>query len=151
MRSPSRSTPELPVWPPVMSGTRTRTSCSGGLTMSEVPCATLNNGVEMPMLGFGVYQVTDLDECERAVCDAIAVGYRLLDTAASYGNEEAVGRAIKKSGGPREDVFVPTKLGIADAGDGRTKAAFDRSAQRLGLDYLDLILIHQPFGDVYGA
>jgi 2,5-diketo-D-gluconate reductase A len=88
---------------------------------------------------------------ERSVCDAISIGYRLLDTAASYGNEEAVGRAIKRSGVPRGEVFVTTKLWIADAGDERTKRAFDRSLQRLGLDYLDLYLIHQPYGDVYGA
>ncbi len=119
--------------------------------MSDVPFVVLNNGVEMPMLGFGVFQMTDLEECEKAVCDALSIGYRLLDTAASYGNEEAVGRAIKRSGVPREELFVTTKLWIADAGDERTKRAFDRSLQRLGLDYLDLFLIHQPFGDVYGA
>lgn len=119
--------------------------------MSHVPSVVLNNAVEMPLLGFGVYQVTDLDECERSVADALAVGYRLLDTAASYGNEEAVGRAIKRSGVPREEIFVTTKLWLADAGDDATKRAFDRSSQRLGLDYLDLYLIHQPYGDVYGA
>ena len=119
--------------------------------MSAVPFVTLNNGVEMPLLGFGVYQVTDLAECERSVADALAVGYRLLDTAASYGNEEAVGRAIEKSDVPREDIFVTTKLWVADAGDEATKEAFDRSLARLGLDYVDLYLIHQPFGDVYGA
>jgi 2,5-diketo-D-gluconate reductase A len=112
---------------------------------------TLNNGVEMPLLGFGVFQVQDLDECARAVRDAIGVGYRLLDTAASNGNEEAVGRAIKGSGVPREELFVTTKLWLTDAGEGPTRAAFERSLARLGLDYLDLYLIHQPFGDVYGA
>jgi 2,5-diketo-D-gluconate reductase A len=119
--------------------------------MSNVPSVALNNGVEMPLLGFGVYQMTDLEECERSVCDAISIGYRLLDTAASYANEEAVGRAIKRSGVSRGEIFVTTKLWIADAGDERTKRAFDRSLQRLGLDYLDLYLIHQPYGDVYGA
>lgn len=119
--------------------------------MSTTPAVTLNNGVEMPLLGFGVFQVPDLAECERAVRDALDVGYRLIDTAAAYGNEEAVGRAIKGSGVPREELFVTTKLWIQDAGEGRTRAAFERSLARLGLDYLDLYLIHQPFGDVYGA
>lgn len=112
---------------------------------------TLNNGVEMPQLGLGVFQVQDLAVCERSVLAAIEVGYRLVDTAASYLNEEAVGRAIKQSGIPREDLFVTTKLWIQDAGYESTKAAFHRSLQRLGLDYLDLYLIHQPFGDVYGS
>jgi 2,5-diketo-D-gluconate reductase A len=119
--------------------------------MSAVPSVTLNNGVEMPLLGFGVFQVTDAGECERSVDEAIRVGYRLIDTAASYGNEEAVGRAIKRSGVAREELFVTTKLWIADAGDERTKPAFERSLKRLQLDYLDLYLIHQPIGDVYGA
>lgn len=112
---------------------------------------TLNNGVEMPILGFGVFQVPDLKECERSVSDALQVGYRLIDTAASYGNEEAVGHAIRRSGIPREQIFVTTKLWLADAGYDRTKKAFERSRQRLQLDYLDLFLIHQPYGDVYGA
>ncbi|HEX2863726.1 MAG TPA: aldo/keto reductase [Deinococcales bacterium] len=111
----------------------------------------LNNGVEMPILGFGVFQIADLAECERAVTEALETGYRLLDTAASYGNEEAVGRAIRNSGLSRNELFVTTKLWIADAGEGRTRAAFQRSLDRLGLDYLDLYLIHQPYGDVYGA
>jgi diketogulonate reductase-like aldo/keto reductase len=111
----------------------------------------LNNGVEMPSLGFGVFQIEDLAECERSVRDAIDVGYRLIDTAASYGNEESVGNAIKLSGVPREDLFVTTKLWIADTGYEKTKAAFDRSMRRLQLDYLDLYLIHQPYGDVYGS
>ena len=119
--------------------------------MSAVPSVTLNNGVEMPLLGFGVFQVTDAEECERSVSEAIRAGYRLIDTAASYGNEEAVGRAIKRSGVAREELFVTTKLWIADAGDERTKPAFARSLERLQLDYLDLYLIHQPIGDVYGA
>ena len=111
----------------------------------------LNNGVEMPILGFGVFQVRDLDECERSVSDAIQVGYRLIDTAASYLNEEAVGKALKSSGVPREELFVTTKLWIQDAGYERTKKAFEKSLQRLQLDTLDLYLIHQPLGDVYGA
>ena len=119
--------------------------------MSATPSVTLNNGVEMPLLGFGVFQVADAEECERSVYDAIRTGYRLIDTAAAYGNEEAVGKAIKRAGVPREELFVTTKLWIADAGDDRTKQAFDRSLQRLQLEYLDLYLIHQPFGDVYGA
>jgi 2,5-diketo-D-gluconate reductase A len=112
---------------------------------------TLNNGVVMPILGFGVFQVTDLSECERAVVDAIEVGYRLIDTAASYENEEAVGKAIKRSGIPREQLFITTKLWIADTGQEKTKRAFQRSMKRLQLDYLDLYLIHQPYGDVYGS
>jgi len=119
--------------------------------MTQVPTVTLNNGVEMPLLGFGVYQIADLAECERSVSDALDVGYRLIDTAASYGNEEAVGNAIANSGVPRDEIFVTTKLWIADTGDTKTKAAFDRSMERLQLDYLDLYLIHQPYGDVYGA
>jgi diketogulonate reductase-like aldo/keto reductase len=105
----------------------------------------------MPILGFGVFQVTDLNECERSVVDAIQVGYRLIDTAASYENEEAVGKAIKRCGVPRQEIFVTTKLWLADAGYEQTKRAFDRSLRRLGLDYLDLYLIHQPYGDVYGS
>ncbi len=112
---------------------------------------TLNNGVTMPMLGFGVYQMSDAAQCEAAVGEALRVGYRLIDTAASYGNEEAVGRAIKASGIPREELFVTTKLWLADAGHEKTKGAFERSLARLQLDYLDLYLIHQPYGDVYGA
>ena len=112
---------------------------------------TLNNGVEMPQLGFGVFQVPDPAECERAVIDAAEVGYRLFDTAASYMNEEAVGRGLKASGVPRDELFVTTKLWIEDAGYEKTKAAFQRSLDKLQLDYLDLYLIHQPFGDVYGS
>lgn len=119
--------------------------------MSNVPSVSLNNGVEMPLLGFGVFQMSDLDECERSVADALAVGYRLLDTASSYGNEEAVGRAIQRSGVPRDELFVTTKLWIADASYEAAKRAYDRSLQRLQLDHVDLYLIHQPFGDVYGA
>lgn len=112
---------------------------------------TLNNGVRMPMLGFGTFQITDLDLCERSVLHAIRVGYRLIDTAASYQNEQAVGEAIRKSGVPREELFVTTKLWVEHAGYESTLAAFQRSLDRLQLDYVDLYLIHQPFGDVYGA
>ena len=105
----------------------------------------------MPILGFGVFQIEDLAECERSVRDAIDVGYRLIDTAASYGNEQSVGNALKVSGVPRNELFVTTKLWIADTGYDQTKAAFDRSMKRLQLDYLDLYLIHQPYGDVYGS
>lgn len=110
----------------------------------------LNNGVEMPILGFGVFQVTDLAECERSVVDAIETGYRLIDTAASYMNEEAVGNAIKRSGIKREELFITTKVWIQSNGYEGTKKAFENSLKRLQLDYLDLYLIHQPFGDVYG-
>src|SRR5829696_8711629 len=123
----------------------------GGSHMSAVPSVTLNNGVEMPLLGFGVYQVDDAEECERSVSEALRTGYRLVDTAAAYLNEEAVARAIRRSGVPRDEVFVTTKLWVQDAGEERAKRAFDRSLQRLGLDYLDLYLIHQPYGDVHGA
>jgi 2,5-diketo-D-gluconate reductase A len=111
----------------------------------------LNNGVKMPLVGFGVFQVTDLAECQRGVEDALRVGYRLIDTAASYQNEEAVGTAIRASGVPRDGIFVTTKLWVDDAGYEKTKKAFDRSMKRLGLDVLDLFLIHQPYGDVYGS
>ena len=111
----------------------------------------LNNGLEMPILGFGVFQMNDLKECERSVHDAIQTGYRLIDTAASYGNEEAVGIALKQSGVPRDELFITDKLWLTDAGHEKTKPAFERSLKRLGLDYLDLYLIHQPYGDVYGA
>jgi len=111
----------------------------------------LNNGVEMPILGFGVYQITDTEECERSVYEAIRAGYRLIDTAAAYQNEEAVGKAIQRSGVAREEIFVTTKLWIQDAGYESTKKAFERSLTRLQLDYLDLYLIHQPYGDVYGS
>jgi len=116
-----------------------------------VPNVTLNNGVEMPILGFGVFQVPDPAECERSVGDAIDVGYRLLDTAASYGNEEAVGAAIRNSGIDRRELFVTTKLWVEDASYEGAKAAFERSLNKLQLEYLDLYLIHQPYGDVYGA
>lgn len=112
---------------------------------------TLNNGVTMPILGYGVFQIPDLEECERSTYDALMSGYRLIDTAASYRNEKAVGAAIQKSGIAREELFITTKLWPADAGYEKTKAAVDRSLGKLGLEYLDLYLIHQPFGDVHGA
>lgn len=105
----------------------------------------------MPLLGFGVFQIPDPAVCEQSVVDAIQSGYRLIDTASAYGNEESVGRAIRRAGVPREDLFITTKLWISDAGAGKTRQAFERSMKRLGLDHLDLYLIHQPFGDVYGA
>jgi len=119
--------------------------------MSRIPSVTLNNGVEMPVLGFGVFQIADMKECERSVADALRVGYRLIDTAASYGNEEAVGNAIKRSGVAREELFITTKLWISDASYDKARGAFDRSMKRLQLETLDLWLIHQPYGDVYGA
>ncbi len=112
---------------------------------------TLNNGTPMPLLGFGVFQIPDPQECERSVVDAIAAGYRLIDTAAIYQNEEAVGRGIRASGVAREDLFITTKLWVQDAGYERAQRAIDASLRRLQLDYLDLYLIHQPFGDVHGA
>lgn len=111
----------------------------------------LNNGVEMPLLGFGVYQIPDPEVCEQAVYDALMAGYRSIDTAAAYENEEAVGRAVRRSGIPREELFITTKLWISDAGYEPAKKAFEESMLKLGLKYLDLYLIHQPFGDVYGS
>lgn len=112
---------------------------------------TLNNGVEMPILGFGVFQVNDPKECERSVNDALQVGYRSIDTAASYMNEEAVGKAIRSSGVARHDLFVTTKLWVQDTGYDNTRKAFEKSLARLQLEYLDLYLIHQPYGDVFGS
>ena len=111
----------------------------------------LHNGVEMPMEGFGVFQVLDLNVCEQAVSDAIATGYRLIDTASSYKNETAVGAAIRKSGVSREDLFVTSKAFINEMGYEQTKAAFRRTLDNLGFDYLDLYLVHMPLGDYYGA
>lgn len=111
----------------------------------------LNNGVKMPMEGFGVFQVPDPSVCEQAVLNAISVGYRLIDTAASYGNEEAVGAAIKKSGACREDLFITTKLWVSDSSYDGAKRAFETSLKKLGLEYLDLYLLHQPMGDYIGA
>ena len=111
----------------------------------------LNNGVEMPLEGFGVFQVPDPAQCEQAVVDAVASGYRLIDTAASYGNEAAVGEAIRKCGVPREELFITTKLWVQDASYEGAKQAIRTSLEKLGLDYLDLYLIHQPLNDYYGA
>lgn len=112
---------------------------------------TLSNGIKMPLEGFGVFQVPDPAVCEQAVLDAIASGYRLIDTAAAYGNEEAVGAAVKKCGLPREELFITTKLWVQDTSYDGAKRAFQTSLDKLGLDYLDLYLIHQPMGDYYGA
>jgi 2,5-diketo-D-gluconate reductase A len=112
---------------------------------------TLNNGVQMPIAGYGVFQIPDPRECERCVVDAIQAGYRLIDTAASYMNEEAVGRGIAAAGVPRQELFVTTKLWVQDTGVERTQQAIDRSLRRLKLAYLDLYLIHQPYGDVHGS
>lgn len=113
--------------------------------------ATLNNGIKMPVQGFGVFQVPDADTCEQAVTDALSVGYRLIDTASVYGNEQAVGTAICKSGIPREEMFITTKAWISEMGYDSTLRAFEASLSRLGLEYLDLYLIHMPFGDYHGA
>jgi 2,5-diketo-D-gluconate reductase A len=112
---------------------------------------TLNNGVKMPILGFGVFKMDDLEVCEQSVCDAIAEGYRSIDTAAAYLNEEAVGKALKRCGIPREDLFITTKVWIQDAGYKTARIAFEQSLKKLQIDYLDLYLIHWPFGDYYGS
>ncbi|MEU4777258.1 aldo/keto reductase [Micromonospora sp. NPDC023633] len=117
---------------------------------SQIPDVTLNNGVRMPVLGFGVFQVP-AEQTEQTVTDALAAGYRHIDTASAYQNEQAVGRAIAASGIPRDQLFVITKLWVADAGEEGAKRAFDTSLRKLSLDYLDLYLIHQPFGDYYGS
>ncbi|AYJ42772.1 aldo/keto reductase [Lactiplantibacillus pentosus] len=116
-----------------------------------IPTTTLNNGVTMPQLGFGVFQVSDLDDCEAAVTAALKAGYRLIDTATAYQNEEAVGRAIKKSGLKREDLFITSKLWVSDFTYERAQRGIDASLKRLGLDYMDLYLLHQPYGDTMGA
>ncbi len=118
------------------------------MSAATIPDVTLNNGVEMPILGFGVYQIPPQDT-ERAVTHALELGYRHIDTAAAYQNEEAVGRAVRRSGVPRHELFVTTKLWIQDPGEGNARRAFEQSLHRLGLDHVDLYLIHQPFGDVY--
>lgn len=112
---------------------------------------TLNNDIKMPILGFGVYQIDDLKECERVVSEAIQTGYRLIDTAQAYFNEEAVGNAVKKSGLPRKDFFIVTKIWISNAGYEKAKASIEESLKKLQTDYIDLLLIHQPFGDYYGT
>lgn len=119
--------------------------------MKQIETVKLNNGVEMPLEGFGVFQVPDPAQCEQAVLDAIASGYRLIDTAAVYMNEEAVGKAIAKSGVAREELFITTKLWVHDASYEGAKAAMETSLKKLGLDYLDLYLLHQPMGDYVGA
>ena len=111
----------------------------------------LLNGVEMPILGFGVYQIPDLEECERVVLEAIEVGYRSIDTAQVYGNEEAVGNAIKKSGVDRKEFFITTKVWISNSGYEKAKTSIEESLKKLQTDYIDLLLIHQPFGDYYGT
>lgn len=111
----------------------------------------LNNGVEMPILGLGVYQIPDLAECERVCGEALAAGYRLIDTAAGYNNETSVGAAVRKSGIPRNEIFVTTKVWVADFGDGKTEKAVDKALKNLDIEYIDLILLHQAMGDYYGA
>jgi 2,5-diketo-D-gluconate reductase A len=112
---------------------------------------TLNNGVKMPVLGYGVYQIEDFKECERCVLEAIEIGYRSIDTAQTYGNEEAVGSAIKKCNVPREELFITTKVWISNAGYQKAKTSIEKSLKKLQLEYLDLVLIHQPFNDYYGT
>jgi 2,5-diketo-D-gluconate reductase A len=121
------------------------------MNMSQVPSVKLNNGVEMPTLGFGVFQVPDLSQAEKAVSEALETGYRLIDTAAAYQNEEAVGKAIKNSSVNREDIFVTSKLWVSDFSYEGAKRGIDTSLEKLGLDYMDLYLLHQPYGDTMGA
>ena len=116
-----------------------------------IPTITLNNDIEMPRIGYGVFRMKDPEECEEAVVQAIQSGYRLIDTAAAYENEEAVGRAIRRCGVPREELFITTKLWITDTSYEGAKRGFSNSMKRLGLDYIDLYLIHQPYNDYYGA
>ena len=116
-----------------------------------IPTVTLNNGIKMPRIGYGVFRMKDPEECEEAVVQAIQSGYRLIDTAAAYENEEAVGHAIRRCGVPREELFITTKLWITDTSYEGAKRGFARSMERLGLDYVDLYLIHQPYNDYYGA
>jgi 2,5-diketo-D-gluconate reductase A len=132
----------------IVAAERLKIKKNGGIEMEYV---TLNNGVKMPILGFGVYQIQDPEECERCVLDAISVGYRSIDTAQVYQNEEAVGRAIKISGVPREEFFITTKVWISNAGYDKAKASIQESMNKLQIDYIDLVLIHQPFNDYYGT
>lgn len=112
---------------------------------------TLNNGTEMPILGYGVFQISDYDECKKSVLTALELGYRSIDTAQAYGNEKAVGDAIKESGIKREELFITTKLWISDYGYEKAQNAFQQSMEKLQLDYLDLYLLHQPYNDIYGS
>jgi 2,5-diketo-D-gluconate reductase A len=120
-------------------------------TQPKTPFVNLHNGINMPAIGFGVFQINDLEQCEQAVYDALTVGYRLIDTAASYQNEEAVSRAIKRSGIPREELFITSKMWVADVNYEGAKKAYQRSLEKLQLDYLDVYLLHQPYNDVFGA
>jgi 2,5-diketo-D-gluconate reductase A len=120
-------------------------------TKPKTPFVTLNNGIRMPAIGFGVFQITDLKQCEESVYDALMAGYRLLDTAVSYQNEEAVGRAIKRSGIPREELFITSKIWVQDVNYQGAKKSYQRSLEKLQLDYLDLYLLHQPYNDIFGA
>lgn len=119
--------------------------------MTDNLTVILHNGIKMPILGFGVFQITYLEQCEKAVYDALTAGYRSIDTARSYMNEEAVGKAIKRSGIPREELFITSKIWVADVNYENAKKAYQKSLERLQLDYLDLYLIHQPYNDIYGA
>jgi 2,5-diketo-D-gluconate reductase A len=119
--------------------------------MADIPSVTLHNGIKMPILGFGVYQITDLEQCEQNVYDALMAGYRLIDTAASYLNEAAVGKAIKRSGIAREELFITSKIWVQDVNYENAKRAYQTSLDKMQLNYLDLYLIHQPYNDIYGA
>ncbi|CAG0960592.1 aldehyde reductase [Phycisphaerales bacterium] len=136
--------------PAAQPGSSPAPAATGAQSDPTSRTVTLNNGVKMPILGLGVYQM-NAEECERSVLDAIEAGYRMVDTASAYRNEEAVGKALKRTDVPRDQIFVTTKLWVSDATYDKAKVAFDRSMKLLGLDYLDLYLIHQPFNDVYGA
>ncbi len=132
------------------TGSTTKTKSAGYQPEENTQTVTLNNGVKMPALGFGTFQMSG-EECERSVSEAIETGYRLIDTASAYRNEEAVGNAVRRSGVPREQLFITTKLWVSDVNYEKAKPAFEQSLERLGLEYLDLYLIHQPYNDVYGA
>lgn len=127
------------------------TAPNNEVKVSAMDYVTLNNGIRMPIAGFGVFQVPDPAQCERSVVEAIEAGYRLIDTAASYMNEEAVGKGLRRSGVARDDLFVTSKLWVQDTGFEKTRQAIDNSLRRLQLDHLDLFLIHQPYGDVHGS